>query len=214
MTTLVLVRHGETEWNRIGRWQGHADIPLSQDGRVQAQQLAERLRHEGQSFDHIYASDLHRAFETASIVAAALDMPVHPLIQLREMHVGAWSGMTSTEVRERHPEQWESYARGEDGPRGGNGETRAALLERVVGTIEELVRTHPGQRLLVVTHGGPVHTLLSHIQQQSGEVITYKIDNTALTEICFEPSGPRIIRVNDTQHLHQPATIGDETTPF
>jgi broad specificity phosphatase PhoE len=214
MTTLVLVRHGETEWNRKGRWQGHADIPLSDEGRAQARLLAERLRREGALFDHIYASDLHRAFETASIVAETLNMPVNPLIQLREMHVGAWSGMTSAEVRERHPDQWERYARGEDGPRGGHGETRAALTERVVGTIEELVRTHPGQHLLVVTHGGPVHSLLSHIQRQTGDVTTYRIDNTALTEICFEPGGPRIIRVNDTQHLEQPATIGDEPTPF
>jgi len=214
MTTLVLVRHGETEWNRVGRWQGHTDIPLAEEGRTQARLLAERLRREGQMFDQIYASDLDRAFETASIVAAALAMPVHPLIQLREMHVGAWSGMTSAEVRERHPEQWERYTRGEDGPRGGHGETQAALAERIVGTIEDLVHTHPGQRLLVVTHGGPIRILLSHILQLTGESMDRQIDNTSLTELCFVPSGPRIVRVNDVQHLAQPSAIADVTAPL
>jgi broad specificity phosphatase PhoE len=203
MTTLVLVRHGETEWNRIGRWQGHADVPLSEEGRNQANYLAERLQREEQAFDHIYASDLHRAYDTASIIAAALDLPVHPLIALREMHVGAWSGMTSAEVRERHPDQWERYSRGEDGPRGGHGETQAALAERVVGAVEELVRTHPGQRLLVVTHGGPIRILLLHIQRLTGHTIDIRVENTSLTEICFEPSGPRIVRANDVDHLTQ-----------
>jgi probable phosphoglycerate mutase len=212
MTTLVLVRHGETEWNRIGRWQGHADIPLSEEGRAQARLLAARLRREGQRFDHVYASDLHRAFETASILATALGMPVHPLLGLREMHVGAWSGMTSAEVRERHPDQWESYSRGEDGPRGGHGETYAALTERVVGTIEELARTHPGQRLLVVTHGGPVRSLLSHIRKIIGQWRDQHIDNTSLTEICFEPSGPRIVRVNDVEHLVRFGPLADQAT--
>ncbi len=64
MTTLILVRHGETEWNRVGRWQGHADIPLSDEGHSQAQRLGERLRREGQRFDHLYASDLHRASDS------------------------------------------------------------------------------------------------------------------------------------------------------
>ncbi len=201
MTTLILVRHGETAWNRVGRWQGHADIPLSDEGRSQAQRLGERLRREGQRFDHLYASDLHRAFDTATMIGAALQLSVHPLIELREMHVGAWSGMTSAEVRERHPDQWECYARGEDGPRGGHGETQAELEARVIGIIEDLVRRHPGERLLLVTHGGPVRIVLRRLRRASGISGDMQIDNTSLTEICFEPSGPRIVRVNDTSHL-------------
>jgi probable phosphoglycerate mutase len=203
MTTLVLVRHGETEWNRVGRWQGHADVPLSDEGRSQAQRLSERLRHEGQRFDYLYASDLHRAFDTAATLGAALHLPVHPLIELREMHVGAWSGMTSVDIRERHPDQWERYSRGEDGPRGEHGETQAELEARVMGIVEDLVRRHPGQRLLLVTHGGPVRIVLRRLGRAAGISGDMQIDNTSLTELCFEPSGPRIVRVNDTAHLAQ-----------
>ena len=213
MTTLILVRHGETEWNRVGRWQGHADIPLSDEGRSQAQRLGERLRREGQRFDHLYASDLHRAFDTATMIGAALQLPVHPLIELREMHVGAWSGMTSAEVRERHPDQWECYARGEDGPRGGHGETQAEMEARVMGIVEDLVRRHPCERLLLVTHGGPVRIVLRRLRRASGISGDMQIDNTSLTEICFEPSGPRIVRVNDTAHLVE-ATGADRMAPL
>lgn len=207
MTTLVLVRHGETEWNRDGRWQGHADIPLSDRGRDQAKRLAERLHGEGHRFDHLYASDLGRAFDTAVIVAGVLDLPVHPLIELREMHVGAWSGMTSAEIRERHPEQWERYTRGEDGPRGGHGESQAELTTRVVGIVEDLVRRHPGERLLVVTHGGPIRMVLGYLRRVTGVSFDLRIDNTSLTEIRYEPSGPRIVRVNDIAHLAQASAV-------
>lgn len=86
-----------------------------------------------------------------------------------------------------------------------HGETQAALTERIVGTIKDLVRTHPGQRLLVVTHGGPIRVLLSHILRLTGASMDRTIDNTSLTELRFEPSGPRIVRVNDVQHLAQRA---------
>src|SRR3712207_2534231 len=109
MTTLVFVRHGETDWNRVGRWQGHADIPLSTAGREQAAALAARFLREGRRFDHVYASDLGRAFETAQIIASTLKLPVHPLIELREMHIGAWSGLTSEEIRTRYPREWSLY---------------------------------------------------------------------------------------------------------
>ena len=173
------------------------------EGRSQAQRLGERLRREGQRFDHLYASDLHRAFDTAATIGAALHLPVHPLIELREMHVGAWSGMTSAEVRERHPDQWERYSRGEDGPRGEHGETQAELEARVMGIVEDLVRRHPGERLLLVTHGGPVRIVLRRLRRAAAISDDMPIDNTSLTEICFEPSGPRIVRVNDTAHLAQ-----------
>src|SRR5688572_30474192 len=103
MTTILLIRHGETEWNRNGRWQGHADIPLSQAGREQAQALAQRLVSEGAFFDHLYASDLCRAFETAQVVGRALNIPVHPFSPLREINVGSWSGLTRAEIIERFP---------------------------------------------------------------------------------------------------------------
>ncbi len=206
MTTLVLIRHGETEWNRIGRWQGHADVPLSDLGREQARRVAARLQAEEQRFDHIYASDLARAFETASIIASALELPVHPLIELREMHVGAWSGLTRDEISVNYPEQWSLYTGGGDGPRGGDGETNEALRTRVVGILERLVRDHPEQRLLVVSHGGPIRTLVSHIERLTGLPTDLQIDNTSITEIRFGGAIPQIVRVNDAAHWPRETT--------
>lgn len=200
MTTLVLIRHGETEWNRIGRWQGHADVPLSDRGRDQARRVAARLLAEEQPFDHLYASDLARAFETASIIGSALALPIHPLIELREMHVGAWSGLTRDDIRVQYPEQWSLYAAGGDGPRGGHGETNEALRARVVDILERLVRDHPRQRLLVVSHGGPIRALVSHIGRLTGLPADLQIENTSITEVRFAEATPQILRVNDCSH--------------
>ncbi len=90
-TTFFVIRHGETDWNLNGRWQGHADVPLNQVGRVQARRLADRLLRDGARIDAIYSSDLKRAWETARAVAAALDLAPRLDPSLREIDVGSWS---------------------------------------------------------------------------------------------------------------------------
>src|SRR5215207_7850054 len=105
---IFLARHGETEWNRIGRWQGRTDIPLSDVGRAQAVALADRLRDRG--ITEIHASDLSRARETAEIVAAALGVSrigFDP--RLRERGFGSFEGLTRQECAERHAEAWQRY---------------------------------------------------------------------------------------------------------
>jgi len=207
MTTFVFVRHGQSEWNKSNRWQGQADVALSDQGRVQARLLAERLVREGARFDHIYASDLGRALETAQIVAGALGMPVHPLIELREIHIGAWSGLTGDEIRARFPEEWATVESGGDCRRGGDGETLAEFHARTAGTVEHLARTHPGQRLLVVTHGGTIHRVLHYVERFGVPVTHPRIDNTSLTELVLTSDAPRVVRVNDVEHL-EPAVSG------
>ncbi len=211
MTTLLLVRHGETEWNRNGRWQGHADVPLSDDGRDQARRLARRLKLEVERIDHVYASDLGRAFETAEIVAADLGLPVHPLIELREIHIGSWSGLTSDEIRSQFPLEWRLHETGDDFRRGGDGETMADFRSRVGRAAEELVRRHPGERLLLVTHGGAIRALLYYVSQGSWSVDETRVENTSLTEVVFEGGAARIVRTNDIAHLEQ-LTATDATT--
>jgi probable phosphoglycerate mutase len=201
MTTLFFVRHGETEWNRIGRWQGHADIPLSEEGRQQAAILAERFVAEQEQFDHIYASDLGRALETAQIIAGALGMPVHPLIELREMHLGGWSGLTSAEIRAQYADDWDAFERGVDFRRGEHGESLADIRARIAAVIERLVAEHPGQRLLVVTHGGTIRAAMHYIQQRTGEVQEIFIGNTSITEIDVQDGQYTIVRANDRTHL-------------
>jgi broad specificity phosphatase PhoE len=165
-TRILLARHGETDWNHIGRWQGHADPPLNELGRRQAAGLAERLSHEGISA--IYTSDLQRASETARVVAERLDVPVVEDAALREIDVGSWSGLTRDEVAERFPD---GFARWRAGEIGHDGETRDELTERVVGAVERIAGMHSGETILVVTHGGAIRALRRHAAGDPGDAI-------------------------------------------
>jgi broad specificity phosphatase PhoE len=154
-TTIVLVRHGETDWNREHRFQGHADTPLNEAGRLQARELAELLRGEGASV--IYTSPLRRASETARIVAERIGLDAQALEALREIDVGDWQGLTIDDVRTRFPEQAD-VAWHAGWP---NGETYDALAARVVPALYELGRRHAGERVLGITHAGPIRAALS-----------------------------------------------------
>jgi len=154
-TTIVLVRHGETDWNRERRFQGHADTPLNASGRAQAHQLAHLLSDERLSA--IYTSPLRRASETARIVGDRLGLEPRELEALREIDVGDWQGLTVDDVRARFPDlvdvAWRS-----GWP---NGETHEELGARVVPALLGLARAHPGQRILGVTHAGPIRGALA-----------------------------------------------------
>lgn len=203
MTTFYIIRHGQTDWNAQGRWQGSADIPLNDSGRLQARQLAARLRAQRLAFDAIYSSDLQRAWETATLVASTLGGAAQPLPALREIDVGAWSGLTHAEVKTHFPELLARFESGEDVPRGGNGETFSQLYQRVVGAVEHLAIERRGQTLALVSHGGPVRALLLHAAR--GEVGALPrplhIGNTALSVVVREAMGWRILAVNDMAHL-------------
>jgi broad specificity phosphatase PhoE len=160
VTELFLVRHGETDWNRERRFQGHADPPLNQAGRAQARELAKSLAGEG--IDAIYTSDLRRARETAEILAARVGSDVVALRELREIDVGDWQGLTWPEIEERHPDgaaRWGRDGHGWDG-----GETYEQLRERIVAALRVIAERHPGQRVLVVGHGGTVRATRAFVE--------------------------------------------------
>jgi len=136
VTTLLLVRHGETDWNADGRLQGHTDRPLSEFGRRQACRLAEELGDE--ELEAIYASDLSRARETAEIVGERLGLAVILDPDLREKDWGTWEGLTAVER-----DQVEFM-----------GESTQAHRDRILGALRRIAERHPGGRVLVVTHGG------------------------------------------------------------
>lgn len=135
MTTFLLARHGETDWNREERYQGHADPPLNETGRAQAEELASTLTEPIQA---IYSSDLRRASETAEIVAARLGLAVEQNPGLREIDVGSWQGLTKAEIDGR---RWD-------------GETYEHHAARVTRALREIAARHPDGRVLVVSHGG------------------------------------------------------------
>jgi len=158
MTTVYLARHGESDWNVEQRWQGHADRPLTERGREQAQTLAERLV--AVALDAVYASDLRRAWETAEAVAAPRGLEVVRLRELREVDVGSWSGFTRDECAERFPA---AFARWQDGGSGWeDGESYEAMGQRIVGAIRRIAAEHPDGAILVVSHGGPIRAVHAH----------------------------------------------------
>jgi 2,3-bisphosphoglycerate-dependent phosphoglycerate mutase len=160
VTDFLLVRHGETDWNRERRFQGHADEPLNETGRAQARELADELA--GETVDAIYSSDLRRAHETAEIIAERLGVPVVADRALREVDVGEWQGLTWPEIEERFPEGVRSWH--EDGHGWTGGETYDQLGERVVAALRRLAEEHPGERLVVVGHGGTVRSVRAFVE--------------------------------------------------
>jgi broad specificity phosphatase PhoE len=136
VTTLLLVRHGETDWNAEGRLQGHTDRPLSEFGGRQTRRLADDL--EDEELEAIYSSDLSRARETAEIVGERLGLPVVLDPDLREKDWGTWEGLTAVE-RDRV-----EFV----------GESTEAHQERILRALQRISERHPGGRVLVVTHGG------------------------------------------------------------
>ncbi|MBW8879707.1 MAG: histidine phosphatase family protein [Acidobacteria bacterium] len=168
MTTILLARHGETDWNRDGIWQGWADPPLNDTGRAQARELAEQLRTT--PFDAVYSSDLRRAHETALIVAEPHEVPIVADPGLREIDIGPWSGLTRAEIEERFP----------DGKRPG-GETREQHATRVLEAVERIAREHPGERILLVTHGGTMRALHGHVSDDP----VHPVHNCSVLELHF-----------------------------
>jgi broad specificity phosphatase PhoE len=158
MTTVYLARHGESDWNVERRWQGHTDRPLTDRGREQAGRLAERLADI--ELDAIYASDLRRAWETAEAIARRRGLAVVRVPELREVHVGSWSGLTRDECAERFPDafaRWQAGGSGWD-----DGESYEAMGERTVAAILRLAAEHPDGAILVVSHGGPIRAVHAH----------------------------------------------------
>jgi broad specificity phosphatase PhoE len=152
VTTILLARHGETDWNSERRWQGHADRPLNDAGREQARELADALVD--RAIDVVYSSDLLRAHETALIVAGRLGLPVEVDAGLREVDVGDWAGRSLTEIETADPEAYRRWQQGQKAWNGG--ESYEEMGERVVAAVLRLAGRHPGETVLIVTHGGSI----------------------------------------------------------
>jgi broad specificity phosphatase PhoE len=160
VTQILIVRHGETDWNRDRRFQGHADPPLNDAGREQARALADELARE--RIDFVYTSDLVRARETAEIVATRLGADVVALSELREIDVGEWEGLTWPQIEERFPEgalTWHQHGYGWK-----SGETYDQLGDRVIAALRRIAADHPAQTVLVIGHGGTVRATRAFIE--------------------------------------------------
>jgi probable phosphoglycerate mutase len=204
-TQLILIRHGETQWNLDQRIQGHHDVPLTEKGLEQARLLARHLVDE--PLHAVYSSDLSRARQTAEILAAGRsDIRFDP--RLREAGMGRFEGHTPKELRERYPEAFEAWRRDSVRNRPLGGETLEDLQERCLAALRDLLPRHPGQTVAVVTHGGPVRVMVCGALGVSLEVYPkLRVENTAVARILFTERGPILAGMNDVAHLRATAVM-------
>jgi len=160
MTRLYLVRHGQTDWNLEGRWQGHADVPLNDRGLQQAAQIAEALA--GAGLKAIYSSDLQRARQTAQLLAEAAGLEVRVDARLREIHQGEWQGLLVDEIQARYGEIFHQRHRDPAAFAPPGGETAAQVKARLLEAIGEICRRHPDERVAIVSHGFALALLRTH----------------------------------------------------
>jgi len=159
MVTFIIVRHGYSQFNKEGRYTGQLDIPLDEVGILQAKLNAEFVM-QNYRIDAIYSSDLKRAMETARPVAEALQLPIHPEKDLREIHAGSWHGRIIEELKVKHGEEYRRWMAGTDNGDSGDRESRAKLRDRSLAVFQRIAETEEGKNVLVVTHHGVITELV------------------------------------------------------
>lgn len=204
MTELLLIRHGETDWNRELRFQGQSDTTLNASGVAQAERLAERLADE--PVDLVVTSDLARARQTAAPWLARRRLHAEPSAAWREQHFGVLEGLDAASIQARHPDLWAMWLRHEADSAPPGGESTRSFHGRVLAALDELTRAHAGARIAVITHGGVLDMLWRtvHGQPLSG-ARTCAIPNTGLNRLRWAGGGLKIVQWADDAHLLPPA---------
>jgi broad specificity phosphatase PhoE len=193
------MRHGQTDWNKAGRWQGHTDIPLNEIGKMQAEALCYRLKN--WPIEKIYTSDLQRCWQTAVPLAESLGFEPTLSPIWRERDVGDFSGLTREQVHAQYPEVWANAVRGRIDPP--NGERFADVLSRAWRAFETVTEVHNEGMVGVVTHGGLLHALLAQVMGIDPTIYgRFSMrGNTGLSIVEVNERDPVVIRLNDTSHL-------------
>lgn len=209
MTTFLLLRHGETLWNRDGRLQGWQDSPLSAAGRAQADALAARIAG-GERVDAIVASDLGRTRDTAAPIAARLDLRLRLDAGLRERCYGELEGLTWAEIERARPQDYRRLAARDPEYAVPGGESGVQFRDRIVAALERLARAHAGATLAVVTHGGVLGMVYRHAKGIALEAPrTFSVPNAAVNRVSIDGRRWAIEAWADTGHLPE-AALDDE----
>ena len=210
MTELIVIRHGETDWNREHRFQGQIDVPLNATGLAQAQRLAQRMVDE--PIDLIVCSDLRRTRETADAVAdlhgrAPRLLPL-PEALWREQSFGVLEGLDVPTIQREHAALWQRWIRHDaDYTLPGGGESNQTFHARVMRALKQLVERHAGQRLMVVSHGGVLDMLWRTVQGQAlSGPRECEIPNTGINRLRWttpgaQAGGLQILRWAEADHL-------------
>lgn len=200
---MIIVRHGESEWNRMHRYQGQLDAPLSELGQQQAEALAERLRSE--HLDCIYASPLQRAAFTAEAIAR-----FHPDAMLKydpallEIHHGEWQGKYAEEISTRYADGLQEWRRHPTRSQMPGGESFSNVLKRTLDFKERMLSEHPGQTILVSTHDVVVKILVADtLGMDMDRINCIWITNASISIIDYGSVLPFLISLSETAHLGQ-----------
>jgi broad specificity phosphatase PhoE len=200
MTRILLARHGETDWNRDGRWQGHTDKPLNPVGLAQAAALGTYVAE--LDVDALYSSDLARARQTAAAIEQATGLAAVEDSDLREVDVGEWAGHNRAEAKARDPAWYQRWVDGAvEGYRGG--ETYVQLHERSVRAFRRVVAASDGRTAVIVCHGGNIRAIVSEIVGIGADE-RWRVGNAAncsLTAIERDRGRLRLVTFNETGHL-------------
>lgn len=184
ITALILIRHGETDWNVKGRYQGQADPPLNARGLAQAHQLARELR--GLGLDVLYTSPLRRALETAQVLAQSLGLPLHLEPRLMEIHQGDWQCRLRSDIAARYPdlfERWQAEPWAVTPP---GGESLAQVQARVYAALDDILARHQGKRVGLVTHRIPIALIKVRYQGLDPDTVrTLQLPNIYWEEISL-----------------------------
>ena len=207
-TSITLIRHGETEWNLSGRWQGHADSPLSPCGLSQAKALGERIL--GEEFDFYFSSDLGRAMHTSKLVGGPSGMIAESNSGFRERDLGVLEGLNTNEMEQSQPGAYKSFRN--DGPdfQVPNGESFRQFYDRCANAIEELAQKYRGGRIAVVTHGGVLGAIFRYVLNIPLEAErNFVLLNCSINRIEKKESGWHLISWGDVAHLKDLDSLDD-----
>jgi alpha-ribazole phosphatase len=200
MTKIILIRHGETVWNREMKYQGHADIELTAAGMEQARLLAQSLAKE--KIHAVYASDLCRAVNTAEQVAGKHNLPVQSMPEFREINFGEWEGLTYEKINKQSSSSMEKLFSHPDEVVIPGGETFREVKERAMEALGKLVTLHGDENIAVVSHGGTIRTILCAVLNvHLNHLWQIHQHNTAVNILEFHDGKAFVALVNDTHHL-------------
>ena len=198
--TFYIVRHGQTNWNILGKTQGHGNSDLTAKGIEQATELAESIVN--YPIDYIYSSDLGRAVQTAQILGDKLNIKVKETEALREMGFGEWEGLLIDEIKTNYASVYTTWRNEPHLAQIPGGETLHLIKDRVDSFIQSLNEKYDNKHILLVTHSVTVRVmLLAFLNSGMENIYRIKQDNTALNIVEYRDYGPVVIKMNDTSHI-------------
>ena len=201
VTLVVLVRHGQTEWNRVERFRGQADVPLDETGLAQAEATAQRVAAEWRPVA-IYSSPLSRAVKTAEAIARHLGLPVQTHGGLTDIDYGQWQGLTPDEARTRWPEMVDAWYHRPEAAQIPEGETLDTLRLRAVATVRELAARHRGQTIVLVGHTVVNRAILLGVLGLHNDRFWHlRQDTCAINVLEVDGNDYTLVSMNDTCHL-------------